>query len=171
MSTRSTKTGRYKIGIFLDSECSLFAKSEDREIDMKDFQEYEASPVFPGRTADVTWMNQQLFNVLAQKTRGTPFQCVELQLPKSRWSIFTISRTMLKASRWVVANFESPSWHRPESNSAQLFCEVVECWASYASSGSFDDMFLVEFAVPCSRRRNSPPSSCSAIGHLRQTHQ
>ena len=44
---------------------------------MEDVQDYATSEDFPGQTADVTWMNQQLFNVLAQNTRGTPFQTVK----------------------------------------------------------------------------------------------
>ena len=39
----------------------------DREIDEEDVQDYAASPDF----------SQQLFNVLAQKTRGHPFQTVK----------------------------------------------------------------------------------------------
>ena len=52
-------------------------QSVDREIDLEDVQDYAASSDFAGRTAELTWMNQQLFNVLAQKTRGNLFQTVK----------------------------------------------------------------------------------------------
>ena len=74
---------QYKVRIFLNSECSLitrsltFLESSDREIDVEDVQDYATSEDFPGQTAVVTWMNQQLFNVLAQNTRGTPLQTVK----------------------------------------------------------------------------------------------
>ena len=69
---------QYNVRIFLISECSLFARflafleRLDHEIDSEDVEDYATSEDFPGRTADVTWMNRQLFNVLAQKTRRNP---------------------------------------------------------------------------------------------------
>ena len=69
---------QYKVRLFLNSECSLFEtfltylENLDREINEEDVQDYGASPDFLGKTADVTWMNPQLFNVMAQKTRGNP---------------------------------------------------------------------------------------------------
>ena len=83
VDVRSTKTGSAKVSIFLHSECSLFAKfllfleSLDRETDLDDFQDFATSEDSHGWPADVTWMNRQVFNVLAQKTRGKPFQTVE----------------------------------------------------------------------------------------------
>ena len=55
---------------------SAVLESSDREIDTEDIQG-ATSEDFLGRPADVTRMNQQLFNVLAQKTRGNPFQTVK----------------------------------------------------------------------------------------------
>ena len=73
---------QYKVRIFLNSECSLsrfssFLESVDWESDMQDVQDCATSEDFSGPPADVPWMNQQLFNVLAQKTRGNPFQTVK----------------------------------------------------------------------------------------------
>ena len=47
------------------------------KIDLEDVQDYATSDDFLGLPADVTWMNGQLFNVLAQKTRGNLFQTVK----------------------------------------------------------------------------------------------
>ena len=66
--------------IFLNSECPLFAKfftyfeGLDREVDEEDFRENEEARDFGGNTADVVWMNQQLYHILAQKTKENPFQ-------------------------------------------------------------------------------------------------
>ena len=74
------KDWQYKVRIFLNSECSLYARfftfleSLDQEVDLEDVQEYATSEEFVGRPADVTWIKQQLFNILAQQTRGNPFQ-------------------------------------------------------------------------------------------------
>ena len=74
---------QYKVRIFLNSECPLFAKfftyleGLDREVDEEDVREYGEGRDFEGNTADVVWMNQQLFNILAQKTKGNPFQTVK----------------------------------------------------------------------------------------------
>ena len=46
----------------------------DCEIDLEDVQRYATLEDFPDTPADVIWMNRQLFNVLAQKLRGNPFQ-------------------------------------------------------------------------------------------------
>ena len=72
-----------KVRIFLNSECPLFAKfftyleGLDREVDEEDVREFGEGRDFEGNTADVVWMNQQLFNILAQKTKGNPFQTVK----------------------------------------------------------------------------------------------
>ena len=69
----------YKVRIFLNPECSLLARyltfleNLDREIALENVQDYGASPDFLSKTANLTWMNLQLFNVLAQNTRGNPF--------------------------------------------------------------------------------------------------
>ena len=74
---------QYKVRIFLNSECPLFAKfftyleGLDREVDEEDVREFGEGRDFEGNTADVVWMNQQLFNILAQKTKGNPFQTVK----------------------------------------------------------------------------------------------
>ena len=46
----------------------------DCEIDLEGVQHYATLEDFPDPPADVIWMNWQLFNVLAQKLRGNPFQ-------------------------------------------------------------------------------------------------
>ena len=44
------------------------------KIDLEDVQDYATSERLSlAGLSDVTWMNQQLFNVLAQKTRGNSF--------------------------------------------------------------------------------------------------
>ena len=74
---------QYKVRIFLNSECSLFAKfftyleGLDREVDEEDVREYGEGRDFEGNMAEVVWMNQQLFNILAQNTRRNPFQTVK----------------------------------------------------------------------------------------------
>ena len=73
------KTGSTRSEIYLNSECALFAKfftylkGLDREVDEEDVRKRD----FEGNTADVVWMNQQLFNILAQKTKGNPFQTLK----------------------------------------------------------------------------------------------
>ena len=73
----STKTGS-TVRIFMNYECSLFARfltfleSLDREIDLEDVQDHATAEHFAGWPADVTWMNRQLFNDLAQKLKETP---------------------------------------------------------------------------------------------------
>ena len=47
------------------------------KIDLEDVQDYATSDHFLGLPADVTWMNRQRFNVLAQKTREMLFQTVK----------------------------------------------------------------------------------------------
>ena len=65
---------QYKVRIFLNSECSLsrfssFLESVDWESDMQDVQDCATSEDFSCPPADVPRTNQQLFNVLAWKTR------------------------------------------------------------------------------------------------------
>ena len=54
-----------------------FLESVDWESDMQDVQDCATSEDFSGPPADVPWMNQQLFNVLASKIRGNLFQTVK----------------------------------------------------------------------------------------------
>ena len=59
--------------------------SLNREIDLGDVQDYATSEDFPGWPTDVTWMNPQLFNVLAQKTGGNPFQAAKNMSEEEGW--------------------------------------------------------------------------------------
>ena len=70
---------QYKVRIFLNSECSQCLQDSSRswsawteKLIWRTSKATQRSEDLPGRPADLfTWTNQQLFNVLAQTTRGT----------------------------------------------------------------------------------------------------
>ena len=76
MRSKKYEDRQFKVRLFLNSECSLFARflpcleSVDREIDLEDIQDYATSDDFPGLPADVTWMNQQLFKEARAKVHS-----------------------------------------------------------------------------------------------------
>ena len=122
---------QYKVRIFLNFEYSLiprfvtFLESLDREIDVEDVQDYATTEDFPGRPADVTWMSQQLFNVLAQKTSGDPFQTVKNTseekvccVPErgSNFCVLTKARMQAGVRDSKSESMTSSACHRPQKS-------------------------------------------------------
>ena len=114
---------QYKVRIFLNSECSLFARfltffeSVDRENNMEDVQNYASSEDFPGWPVDVTRMCRQLFNVLAQKTRGNSFQTVITCQRKKCVAVLELESNccVLTKARMQAGVRHSPSEHMTSS--------------------------------------------------------